>query len=60
MNFKDGTVRAVADCSTAAPRVAGSIPAKLTILTLFLLYDLHLVVPGLAVCVFVNAPTIQK
>ena len=51
------TVGTVVEHSTAALHVASSIPA----LNKYL-YDLHLVAPGLAVCVrefqcFVNAPT---
>ena len=59
-NF-DGTVGVVVEQSTAALRVAGSIPARNKHL-----YALQIVVPGLAVCVrvcvgiYVNAPTILE
>ena len=42
----DGTVSALAERSTAALRVAGSIPARNKYV-----YDLQVDVPGLAVCV---------
>ena len=42
----DGTGGAMVDCSTAAVRVADSIPVRDKYL-----HGLHLVVPGLAVCV---------
>ena len=46
-NKTNGTVGALVECSTAALRVPGSVPSRNKHL-----YDLHLVVPGLAVCVF--------
>ena len=42
----DGTVGAVAERATAALRVTGSIPAWNKYF-----YDLHLIVPGVTVCV---------
>ena len=59
-SFHDGTVGTVVERSTAALRVAGSTPTRNKHL-----YDLHSVVPSLAVCVcdvsiFENAPTIQE
>ena len=42
----DGTVGSVVECSSVALRVAGSIPARNKYL-----FDLNLVVAGLAVCV---------
>ena len=58
--YVDGTVGVVVERSTAALRVAGSIPTRSKYL-----YGLQIVVPDLAVCVCVfsmsiNAPTIQE
>ena len=51
----ESKVGAVVECSIAALRVAGTIPARTKYL-----YDHHLVVLGLAVSVFVNASTIHE
>ena len=55
LKYREDTVGAVTERLTAALRVAGLIPTRNKYLN-----GLEVVVPGQAISIFVNAPTIQE